>query len=34
MDILLLYFEGCPHWQAADARLAALGSAAPAASKR
>jgi hypothetical protein len=21
MDVELLYFDGCPHWQAADARL-------------
>lgn len=24
MDVTLLYFEGCPNWEAADARLAAL----------
>lgn len=24
MDIELLYFEGCPHWQVADSRLAEI----------
>ncbi|UZJ25484.1 thioredoxin family protein [Rhodococcus antarcticus] len=24
MDVTLLYFEGCPHWELADSHLAAL----------
>ena len=29
MDITLLYFEDCPHWKVADARLTALAAERP-----
>jgi len=29
MDITLLYFDGCPNWQVADQRLAAIAADGP-----